>query len=176
MTDDLSTKLAANLKRMRDERGVSQAQLAIQSSVPRPTIAHMESGQANPTLSVVMKVARSLGVSIDRLADASSVPIRILTSRNLPQKRTSKVTRLQVVAPGTMRDAGLEKITVKEAGKLKVRPQASQPELFLCEAGEFEVVCGQHRLKLSEHQLAWITEEAELLSSSGGLLFRVFSK
>ncbi len=161
---------------MREERGVSQAQLAEQSSVPRPTIAHMESGQANPTLAVVVKVARALGVSVDRLADASAAPIRVLTARTLPQKRTSKVTRVQVVAPGTMRDAGLEKITVKPAGKFKIRPQAALPELILCEQGEFEVVSGQHRVQLGEQQLAMITSESECLSSHGGTIFRVSSK
>ncbi|MCH2110625.1 MAG: helix-turn-helix domain-containing protein, partial [Polyangiaceae bacterium] len=67
MSDDLSTKLAANLKRLREERSFSQAQLAEESQVPRPTIAHMESGQANPTLTVVLKVTRALGVSVDSL-------------------------------------------------------------------------------------------------------------
>jgi transcriptional regulator with XRE-family HTH domain len=64
VADDTSTLLAGNIKRLREESGLSQKALAEQSGVPRPTIAHLESGQANPTLGVVLKVFPSFYIPV----------------------------------------------------------------------------------------------------------------
>ena len=45
-------------------------ELATLSGVPRPTIANLESGSANPTLGVLVRIASSLQVSIEQLIAA----------------------------------------------------------------------------------------------------------
>ena len=59
MMDDISSNLSNNLRQLREMRGLSQQQLARQAGIPRPTWASLESGSANPTLSVLVKVATS---------------------------------------------------------------------------------------------------------------------
>src|SRR4051812_23757323 len=79
--------LAANIKRLRERKGHTQQELADLSGVPRPTIANLESGGANPTLSVLLKVADSLGATIEELVaplGARSVVHRV---RMLPERR-----------------------------------------------------------------------------------------
>lgn len=65
--DDIAANLARNLRQLRTTRGASQAQVARMSGVPRATLAHLESGEANPTLSVLRAVSLALGVTIEEL-------------------------------------------------------------------------------------------------------------
>jgi transcriptional regulator with XRE-family HTH domain len=74
---DLATNLADNLRRLREERGLSQQRGAELSGVPRPTWASLESGAANPTLSVLSRVAAALQVSIEELIGAPRTAARL---------------------------------------------------------------------------------------------------
>ena len=58
-----ASHLARNIRALREARGLSQAQLAKLSGIPRPTWANLESGAANPTLAVLLKVSATLQVS-----------------------------------------------------------------------------------------------------------------
>ena len=55
--DDVAGNLAENIRQLRDARGMSQAQVAKAAGIPRPTWTNLESGTANPTLAVLLKVA-----------------------------------------------------------------------------------------------------------------------
>ena len=55
--DDVATRLGRNVRILREGRSLTQAQMAKIAGVPRATWANMESGAANPTLSVLDRVA-----------------------------------------------------------------------------------------------------------------------
>lgn len=57
--------LAANVRAIREARGLSQQQIAKQAGVPRATWSHLELGAANPTLAVLTRVADALQVRLD---------------------------------------------------------------------------------------------------------------
>lgn len=59
--------LARNLISLRHARSLTQDALAAASALPRSTIANLESGEANPSLVVLVKIARALDVPIDEL-------------------------------------------------------------------------------------------------------------
>ena len=64
--------MAHLLKRLREKRGLSQADLACEADLPSDTIRALEqSRNADPRLSTVIKLSRALGVSIDDLAAES---------------------------------------------------------------------------------------------------------
>src|SRR5512144_808809 len=65
--DRVATYLARNLSSLRHSRALTQEALAKAAAVPRSTIANLESGDGNPSLGVLVKVARALGVPIDEL-------------------------------------------------------------------------------------------------------------
>jgi len=60
--------LADNLRRLRKQAKLTQAQLATAAGLPRATLAAMEQSGANPGVQTVLNVARALGVSLDELA------------------------------------------------------------------------------------------------------------
>ena len=81
------TNLAENVRRLRETRGLSQQAVASLSKIPRPTWASLESGAANPTLSVLVKAANALNVSIEELigtprGDFALIPAGQVRKRN----------------------------------------------------------------------------------------------
>ena len=62
-------RMAKRLKALRAERGWSQADLADRSGVSRIHIARIETGQREPTLGVIEKLAKALKVRAAELID-----------------------------------------------------------------------------------------------------------
>ena len=61
--EEAAHNLGRNIRQLRDRRGLSQQRLADLSGVPRATWANLESGGANPTLAVLVRVAAVPGRS-----------------------------------------------------------------------------------------------------------------
>ena len=61
--DDRGANLAANVRRLREARGLSQQQMARLAGIPRPTWASLEAGGANPTLAVLSRAASACSIS-----------------------------------------------------------------------------------------------------------------
>ncbi len=176
MTDDTSTRLAGNVKRLREEAGLSQKALAELSGVPRPTIAHLESGQANPTLSVVLKVASALCVSVDGLVDPGEAPVVVLSPRSLPTERTSRIRRVKVLPPSTIRDPEIERITLKAGGRVHLHGSARSPLVLFCERGEFSLITGPAEVTLNGEKVAYVRAESECVTQGGGVIYLVTGK
>src|SRR5262245_31000688 len=64
---DLTPIVGANLKRFRTERGLSLERLSRASGVSRAMLGQIELGQSTPTINVLWKIARSLGVPFSAL-------------------------------------------------------------------------------------------------------------
>ena len=62
-----STRLGQNLKRIRIKKGISQGDIARELKVSRGFISTIENGKTNPTLATIAKLARAIGVSVDKL-------------------------------------------------------------------------------------------------------------
>ena len=87
MIDESSSNLALNVRQLRSARQLSQAQLAELAGIPRPTLAHLESGSANPTLSVLMRLASALQVLIEELVAPPRDSARHYSADELPQRQ-----------------------------------------------------------------------------------------
>jgi transcriptional regulator with XRE-family HTH domain len=66
---DIRKRLAANLKRLRQERGLSQEKFAFEVDIHRTYISDLERGARNPTISLIDKLAKYLRVSAGDLLD-----------------------------------------------------------------------------------------------------------
>ena len=176
MTDGTSTLLSANLKRLREEAGLSQKALADQSGVPRPTIAHLESGQANPTLSVVLKVAAALGIGVDELVEPAESKIVVLTTRTLPAEKTSRVRRVQLAEAGFLRDPKVERISVKAGSRLQVVATSAAPALLTVERGDFSLSLGSIDYPLPVEAVARVRADCDCATQNGGVLYLLSSR
>ena len=62
-----SEKLGQNMKRIRAKKEMSQGDIARILDVHRSYISGLERGRRNPSLLTVQKVAKALGVGIEKL-------------------------------------------------------------------------------------------------------------
>ena len=65
MDGDIAERLGSNIAHLRESRGATQQQMAKLAGLPRATWAHLESGHANPTLTVLKRAADALQVSME---------------------------------------------------------------------------------------------------------------
>ena len=66
---DIRRRLGRNVARIRHDKGWSQEDLAFECGLHRTYISGIERGVRNPTVLVLEKVAKELGVSPGRLLD-----------------------------------------------------------------------------------------------------------
>lgn len=63
----ISKKLGNNLKKIRLEKGMTQGDICRAAGMDRGYISRVESGQKNPTISNLEKIAKALNISPDEL-------------------------------------------------------------------------------------------------------------
>lgn len=66
---DIRTRLGTNVRRLRQEKGWSQEDYADRAGIHRTYVSDIERGQRNPTVTVVEKLAKPLGVRPGALLD-----------------------------------------------------------------------------------------------------------
>jgi transcriptional regulator with XRE-family HTH domain len=62
-------RLAFRLRRLREDRGLTQEELAKRSGISRVYVAFLEAGRQDPRVSIVMRLARALKVKAGALLD-----------------------------------------------------------------------------------------------------------
>jgi transcriptional regulator with XRE-family HTH domain len=66
---DPVTTFAANLRRLRQERGLTQEQLALDAGMDMADIGHIETQGREPKVTTIAKLAAALGVDPGELFD-----------------------------------------------------------------------------------------------------------
>jgi transcriptional regulator with XRE-family HTH domain len=150
MVDDERTRLAQNLKDQREARGLTQQELSERSGVPRPTLAHLESGQGNPTLAVLIKVAGALGTGIEALVAATKPKVRVVATADVPAEQRGGV---ELRALGMDLGIGFERWELARGARLeRGAGRSGERRVVVCETGELSILVGQaeHRLKAGD--------------------------
>jgi predicted transcriptional regulator len=62
-------RMAARLKRLRAQRGMTQEQLAAKAGISRPYLARLETARQDPTLSTLEKLAKALRLKVGRMLE-----------------------------------------------------------------------------------------------------------
>src|SRR5690349_5977536 len=91
MNTSLAIHLARNIKQLREARNLTQDQLAKLAEIPRPTVANLESGESNPTLSVLAKLATALQVSVESLISPPRAATKFYPASALQARRRNDV-------------------------------------------------------------------------------------
>lgn len=60
-------RFAANMKRIREDKKMSQGDIFRATKIERAYISNLEAGRQNPTLETIEKIAQALGVEISEL-------------------------------------------------------------------------------------------------------------
>ncbi|MFG2844421.1 helix-turn-helix domain-containing protein [Kitasatospora sp. NPDC048296] len=141
--------LAANLKRVRAQRGLSLSELSRRAGIGKATLSQLESGAGNPTLETVLGLSRVLGVPISDLVERQpsgevtvvrAADAEVLSGRGVdlrPLRRIEagdtvfEVYDQQVRTDGTQISGGHTgtEHTIVQAGLLRVRAGRCEVEL-----------------------------------------------
>ena len=65
--NDEAKRLGQNLKRIRTKKGISQGDIVKTLDMPKSFVSSIENGKTNPTLATIAKIAKAIGVSVDKL-------------------------------------------------------------------------------------------------------------
>ncbi len=66
---DVHRKFGDNVRKHRKATGLSQEQFALKHDIDRTYVSGIERGKRNPTIEIVAKFAKALGVPISELFD-----------------------------------------------------------------------------------------------------------
>jgi XRE family transcriptional regulator, regulator of sulfur utilization len=146
--DAMGLNLAANLRRLREARGASQQQMAKVSGIPRPTWASLESGGANPTLSVLARVASVLQVTIEELIGPPRTAARLFRAADRRTLRRQGAL-LSPLLPESLAGLDLSRFELDPGGRMVGIPHTPGTREYLtCEAGRIELVASGERWEL----------------------------
>ena len=156
--DKLSRNLSRNLRRLREDRGFTQAALARESGVPRPTLAKLEAGSPNPTLHVLARVADALRVSIEELVAPPPAAGRLYAASELVVRKERGVERRQLI-PHPIPGATLERMAFGPGARLSGAPHPRGSREYLAvERG---------RVQLTTPAGRWVVHAGEVLAYKG---------
>jgi len=168
MLDRLSANLADNLRRLREARGLTQQELSEVSGVPRPTLAHLESGSANPTLGVMARVAMALSVPMEELV-SSPRPVLVRRALDTLPDHTHEGVSVRDLCAEAPTGFGIERL------ELALKSRADRPAgrnadrtYLACERGEVDVTSGNERVLLQAGDVAVLERGAPYAFSNRG--------
>ncbi|HVK88458.1 MAG TPA: XRE family transcriptional regulator [Kofleriaceae bacterium] len=142
--------LAENIKALRETRGLSQQQIAKAAGIPRATWTHLESGAANPTLAVLVKVANALQIRLDELLAARRPPARHLRAAELPVRQRGQVN-VRKLLPESLAGLDLERMVLPPGARMAGVPHTPGTREYLtCERGTVELSVAGERYTLAE--------------------------
>jgi XRE family transcriptional regulator, regulator of sulfur utilization len=142
--------LADNIKALRETRGLSQQQIAKAAGIPRATWTHLESGAANPTLTVLIKVANALQVRLDELLASPRQPARFLKATELPTRTKGQVA-IRKLLPEPLPGLDLERMVLPPGARMAGVPHTPGTREYLtCERGTVELAVAGEKYTLLE--------------------------
>ena len=136
MAGALPQRLAANVRLLREARGLTQDQMARLAGIPRATWGHIESGGGNPTLSVLDKVAAALQVPIEELTTAPRGVGRLYPREALRTRRQGD-GEIRQLLPDSIPGMVMDRMSLPAGGRIPGVPQMPGTREYLtCESGE----------------------------------------
>lgn len=148
---DISKNLGASLEYLRKARGLTQGHLAKISGIPRTTLSHIESGEGNPSLKTLSKLASALGVPYEELLIAPKPSCLLMHSHELKkhqrsQGQVNKVELLPKPIPGLQ----FERLEFQYHALLVGTPHSKgTQEYFTCIKGRISVTVEGEKYVLS---------------------------
>jgi transcriptional regulator with XRE-family HTH domain len=147
--NDPGANLAANLRRLREARGLSQQQIARLAGMPRPTWASLESGAANPTLHVLKSAAAALQVSIEELIGPPRTACRHFAAGELAERKRQGA-RLRALLPEAIPGLEIARMELAPGGQMTGIPHTpGTREYLFCEDGRLELFASGERWELA---------------------------
>jgi len=150
--DDFVRAVAANIRSLRRDAGLTLAELATAADLGKSTLAQLESGRANPSVETLWAIAAALKVPFAQIVEEQRSPLRVVRASDVPAMRSAEAPGLAgrllssaqrrgrfelysldleagAVRHADAHHAGVEEHLVVVTGRLRVGPQDGPAEL-----------------------------------------------
>ncbi|HYX33185.1 MAG TPA: helix-turn-helix domain-containing protein [Oligoflexus sp.] len=148
--DKIPLYLSRNISELRTKKNWSQQQLAQVAGIPRSTLTHIESGDGNPSLVNLMRVAAALGVGVEELLTRPRSQTLLIPAEKVPvQIRSGGLVRIHKLLPDKFRGIAIERMEFEPESAMGGQPHLSgtkeymtvlQGEVVVQVAGQSHVV------------------------------------
>src|SRR5262245_27900877 len=139
MSETVSNAIGKNIRQLREARSLSQEQLAKLSGIPRATWTNLESGGANPTIAVLLKVASALQVSVEELISPPVTDFKLYQRETLPEKKRGPVL-LRRLLPEWLGSIEFDRMEFPPRSRMTgIAHRDGTREFLICESGQMEI-------------------------------------
>jgi transcriptional regulator with XRE-family HTH domain len=153
MRDLAASNLANNIRLLRETRGLTQQQMAKLSGVPRPTWANLESGAANPTLAVLVRVAAALQIRVEELIGPPKASARFYRAEELPRRLRGNVS-VRKLLPDPIAGLEIERMELPVGALMTGVPHTPGTREYLtCESGHVQLTAAGQSWTLKPGEL-----------------------
>lgn len=151
----LAKNLGSNLSSLRAKRGLSQLSLAKLAQVPRSTIAHLESGNGNPSLANLARISAALQISLEELLARPRPQCLLLKATDVRSiKRSQGMAAVFKLLPDLLPGMEIDRIEIERGGKLGGIPHSPGTKEYLtCIQGSITVTVLGTQYKIEEGDL-----------------------
>lgn len=147
---ELATNLSTNIVSLREKRNLSQLALAGLAKVPRSTVAHIESGAGNPSLSNLSRVAAALQVSVEELLAKPRAQCLLVKAGDVRVVRKNQgVATIYKLLPDPLPGMEIDRMEIERGGRFGGVPHtAGTKEYMTCVRGEVTVVVAGEKYRV----------------------------
>lgn len=137
----VSKHLSENIRTLRRLKHLSQSGLAQLASVPRSTVTYIESGEANPSLQNLIRIADALQVSLEELLLKPRSQCKLIRKAEIPnQRRANGMATVFKLLPDPIPAMEFDRIEIQPQGRLGGIPHTpNTKEYLVCFTGQIEV-------------------------------------
>lgn len=148
--------LSENLKRVRELRGMTQAQLAALAELPRSTLANIEAGGSNPTLGVLLQLAGAVQLSVEELLSRPRGGCQYFPKGSLPViKRRGGAVEIHKLLPHSLPGMEIDRIVLGPLAKMVGAPhRPGTHEYLYCAQGAIKLWVSGEGLELETGDVA----------------------
>jgi transcriptional regulator with XRE-family HTH domain len=127
--------LGRRVKQLRAARGWSLEAMARSSGVSRSMLSQIERDQANPTLTVTLRIARAFGMTIGELVESPGITssVQVIRASDRAQVyRSDKACQIRTLSPLNLeKDVEFYDVELKAGGALRSAPHFEGTREFL---------------------------------------------
>jgi transcriptional regulator with XRE-family HTH domain len=139
--DKVAKNIAENVSNLRKKRGMTQSTLAKVAGGTRASVALIESGSANPTLDVLLKISQALKISIDELISPPHAECFHIKANDVPFDRRSRGgVIVRKLLPDKIPGTEMDEIQIEPSATMTGVPHVEGTrEYFTCTSGEISI-------------------------------------
>lgn len=150
---DITNTIAANTKRIREQKKLTLDTAASITGVSRSMLAQIEKGEVNPTISVLWKIANGYKVSFTSLAEEKGDAVSVIRQADMQPLREDggRYLNYPIFAFDEQKLFETYRIVIRPGGSLHAQPHLKGAvEYITVFAGEAEITVAEECLRLSK--------------------------